>query len=531
MHISERDELVQVRDLPLGGSALSLALQRQTTSESWLLHRPADMAAWRSHATAVQTSLRGHDWLTSLAPAFAATGAAAERLARASAGGVVVTTGQQPGLFGGPMYTWSKALSALAFADELEAALGIPVAPVFWAATDDADWHEAAVTHVVGHNGLETLTLSGPATDGVAMADVMLGDLRDLLDRLRDASGSAAHQEVLELVEAAYVPHATIGASYVQLLRGLLEPIGIAVLDASHPALRNAADPLLRRALSHAHAIDDGLRVRIESIRRAGFEPQVEAVSGLSLVFRTTQHASGRRRERVPIVEAARVAREAEQGTLGANVLLRPVLERALLPTVGYHAGPGEFAYFSQVAPIADALGVASPLPLPRWSGMILEPRIDRILTRLGLDEEMLADPYAAEGQLARASMDDGISDSLERLRVAFETQTRALAASITAADGLVPATVTDGLRRDISQRIDRVDRRIVAALKRREQSLMRDIALVRAGRRPHGKSPERVLTLLPMLARYGPELLSIMRTRAAEHARRLITGGVADGA
>jgi uncharacterized protein YllA (UPF0747 family) len=77
-------------------------------------------------------------WLYVLRPAFAASGAAAARLERVAAGrGIVVTTGQQPGLFGGPIYTWSKALSALTLADEIEATTGIPAAPVFWAANDD----------------------------------------------------------------------------------------------------------------------------------------------------------------------------------------------------------------------------------------------------------------------------------------------------------------------------------------------------------------------------------------------------------
>ena len=329
-----------LRRVALGGSALSRALQADPSLHAWLAPRPRSLAAWGARVAETRAQITGRDWYAPLAPAFAATGRAAERLARAAASGVVVTTGQQPGLFGGPAYTFSKAMSALAMADALEASSGIPVAPVFWAATDDADWMEAAVTALATPNGLTQLSLIGPATDGVAMADVALGPIDDALRALRDASGSAAHPAFLSLVEHAYVPHATVGAAYVQLLRALLEPLGIAVLDASHPSLRLAADPFVRSALQHAHAVHDAVSERTKQIVAAGFSPQVDVVANLTLVFRTQVSASGRERvrARVPLADATRVMREADVGSLGSNVVLRPVIERALLPTVAYHA-------------------------------------------------------------------------------------------------------------------------------------------------------------------------------------------------
>jgi len=105
---------------PLGGSALSLAAQRGDAPADWYPARPVGAAEWRAYATSVARSAVGSGWLSAIAPAIAASGHAAERLSRTAAGdGVVVTTGQQPGLFGGPVYTLSKALSALALADAL----------------------------------------------------------------------------------------------------------------------------------------------------------------------------------------------------------------------------------------------------------------------------------------------------------------------------------------------------------------------------------------------------------------------------
>ena len=125
-----------VRTDPLGGSPLARAAM-DGALPAWYPGMPTSAASWRVRADEVrQTASR--NWTEALGDALGATGAAAERLRRvADARGIVVTTGQQPGLFGGPVYTWSKALSALALADEIEFATGIPCAPLFWAANDD----------------------------------------------------------------------------------------------------------------------------------------------------------------------------------------------------------------------------------------------------------------------------------------------------------------------------------------------------------------------------------------------------------
>ena len=196
-------------------------------------------------------------WLNAIAPALDAKGAAGDRLERvAREGGVLVTTGQQPGLFGGPLYTWSKAISALELADALEAATGIPAAPLFWAATDDADYAEASVTWVATRTGLRELRLPPATRENASMAEQPLSDVQPLIDQLGVAAGSVAYDEAMSAVREAYLRSATVGEAYLQLMRRVLEPLGIPVLDASHAAVRRAAQPILTRALREASRVD-----------------------------------------------------------------------------------------------------------------------------------------------------------------------------------------------------------------------------------------------------------------------------------
>lgn len=510
----------------LGSAGLArLALGGDAPGE-WYPPVPAGADEWRARAETVRSDFAGSRWAESLRDAFAPAGRAAERLARiAESGGVVVTTGQQPGLFGGPVYTFSKALSALALADALERATGIPTLPVFWAATYDADFAEASVTYAAMGGSVERLQMAAPPVEGLEMCDTPLGDVSAQARVLERAAGSAADPAVIELVRSAYSRNATVGSAFVALMRGVLEPLGIAVLDAAHPAVRHAEHALMLRALERAQAVDDALSAREREMREVGHEPQVAHVDGLSLVF----EVKGGVRERIPIAPVtASVDGAGSRGALEPNVLLRPIAERAILPTVAYAAGPGELGYFAQASAVADALGAAQPLAVPRWSGLIVEPHVRRILDRNGLEVDDMKNADATLGRLARELLPDGVRGALAGYRAALEGAADALAAAV--ADGgapLVSDAVLSGARNSIGHRLDRLERRVVAASKRRHEQLVRDVETARAALFPLGKPQERMLNLMPLLARHGEPLLEAMLDAARGHAAALIEGSL----
>ena len=515
----------QVVTIPFGGPPLTRAALEGKVPPGWCARTPRGANDWKVRARDVLGDESVGDWATALAPALQATGAAAERLARSAKGqGVVVTTGQQPGLFGGPVYTWSKALTALTLADAIEQATGIPAAPVFWAATYDSDFVESSASYVILNGNLLRLQQTPPESPGLSMRDTPLGDVSGLVRSLELASGSAVAHDALESVRRAYAPGQTIGTAYVALLRTILEPLGIAVLDAGHPAVRQASRPILLRALRRAPEIDAALMAREAELLDQGFEPPVAHVRGLSTVFRY----GDRSRLRIPIAAAPSVEDDAQ---LEANVVLRPIAERAILPTVAYVGGPGEVAYFAQVTAIAQVLGADTPLVVPRWSGMIIEPHVQRLLERYSLAPDDLRDPHAAESRLVRALMPSTIREALARYASGADALNDVLRAAL-ASDGktaLVPDSVLAGARHNIAHRIERLERRVAAASKRREEKTMRDIAIARISLFPLGKPQERVLNFMPMLARHGQALLMQMRARASEHASFVLSGQPSD--
>jgi bacillithiol biosynthesis cysteine-adding enzyme BshC len=490
-----------------------------TAPAGWYESLPRDTSSWRERLHSVKGEFTG-DWLTKLSPAFAATGKAKERLDTVASGrGVVVTTGQQPGLFGGPVYTLSKALSALAFADSLQELTGVPVAPVFWAATDDTDFREASSTIVSVPGGAQLLRFDHPAPLGLAMAAMPLGDVSAQLEALERSAGSASDSAPIELLERFYTSDATVGEAYVSFLRELFAPLGIAVIDASHPATRAAAKPVVTKALELAREIADAVTARNREIESAGFAPQVQDVPGLSLVFSSSSGS----RKRIPIKAATK---QTTSDDLGPNVLLRPVVERAILPTVTYIGGPAEIAYFAQIGPIAEAVGVARPAILPRWSCTIIEPHVEKILEKLYLLPEDFRDPHEVEARIARARLPKAVIEELNAARAALNERLDALSEAVVEVRAPVGAAVTEGLRANLLRRLDRFERRLIAAAKREHSDIMHDIATARGSLYPFGKPQERGLNFVPLLARYGATLRQEMLAEAREHARRLTGAG-----
>jgi bacillithiol biosynthesis cysteine-adding enzyme BshC len=513
-----------VRTEPLGGSALSQSA-RTGQLPQWYRPIPRGPDEWTRHARDIAAGVSS-TWFTDLEQAIAPTGRAATRLARTVDGrGLVVTTGQQPGLFGGPLMTLVKAITARALADALATTTGVPVAPLFWAATDDADFHEAAAVSVALDGGARELRLEPRAPAGTPMARIPIDhDIDHHTALFREACGSGTHGSYVDDTVDAYHDGATIGDAYVAVLRRVLEPLEIAVLDASHRSVARAAAPLMRRAANNGEALAGVVRRRSDEISAAGFTPQVEEVPGLSLVF---LNRDGSKR-RLPLLEAATVRELPPDQFLSPTVLLRPVLERALLPTAAYVGGPGEIAYFAQLSALSDALGVPTPLVVPRWSTTIVEPRVQRTLKRFGLSIDAFADPHGVEGRMAREHLSPQAARALDDLRGGIAAGVSSLD---TASGGLLPSEVIDGLRRSLEHRMARVERRLLAAVKRRETEIMQQVATARGSLYPHGARQERKLAFVPFLARYGPGLVEQMRAAADVHARSLLSGAPANAA
>lgn len=439
-------------------------------------------------------------------------------------GALAVTTGQQPGLLSGPLYTIYKALSAASVARWLEATWQRPVVPVFWVAGDDHDFAEAArVAWNAGDGGTAHAVLrERPAGDPMTpMYREPLGpEIEMVLAGLESALAPSEHRdEVVTGLRRHYRPEATVAGSFAGLMAEWLAPFGVAVFDPTHLAAKQAQAPLLMRALEASQSISERLSARQAQLVAQGIDSGVPLAEGASLVM--VEGVAGRDRlvhgdggfvsrrgqERFPMPALASIASDHPE-RLSANVLLRPVVESSLLPAVAYIAGPAERRYLELARPVYEVLGEHAQATLPRWSGMLVESKVTRVLEKFGASLPELLEPgQRLEARVARQQLPPEATEALARLRHEIEAGYDVLARAAVEIDPTIERTLRTLGGQAISGTAD-AEKRLLSHLKKRQAVETQQIGRARELLLPGGEPQERVLTLAPWLARHGMGLL-----------------------
>ena len=429
---------------------------------------------------------------------------------------LAVTTGQQPGLFTGPLYTIHKALSAIALARRLESERGLPVVPVFWVAGDDHDFAEANHAAVLGKDGeVVNIVLRERAHEAPQLPlfrEQLGGDVEAALAAFDAAlPDSECKPEVRQWLATCYRADTNLADAGADALHRLLgaRGEGLAVFRAHDRAAKRAAAPWLLRALDETLA--DGLTpVLVEGrLGRDRLRPE-----GGDFVTR-------RSNERFSRAQLEQIAAETPE-RLSPNVLLRPVIEAALFPTLAYVGGPGEMDYLQDSAPLFSKLGVAPQARVPRWSGLVIEARVDKVLSKHGLTPaDFTGPPGALEARFVQADLPPDLAATLRELRKDVEARYQRITGEVQQLDPTLERTVQSARNAALAG-TNEIEKKLVASLKRSQGTLLGQLARVRAALAPGGKPQERVLTVASFLARYGGALLDDIDAEVARWAAGL---------
>jgi len=483
-------------------------------------------------AAAVARPLPAH-WpqLVSLLEAQNPSVAAAPVLAALAHGARVVVTGQQVGLFGGPLFTPFKAATALARARQATAA-GRPHAAIFWLATEDHDFAE--INHVVFPARREFRKLVYSTAPQVArpVGGIVLDDsITPLLDQAWELLGSS---DAMEALAEAYKPGRTFAQAFAGFYSRIFAAQGLLVLDAGGRDFHRLGAPVLRAALERADELHSALLDRNRQLEAAGYHAQVAVAAQSSLLFLIDEKTGARLALKRTAPTAAEPAGlwqagkrsystaelvgilEAEPERISPSALLRPVFQDLLLSTSATVGGPAEIAYFAQSAVLFERiLGRVTPA-LPRFSGTLIEPAIGDLLRK----HELTLERVFGES-----------SDSLAQLLAARAMPVegkRKMAAAGTALDAELTTvldwmgTLDAGLGRSAETAASKMRyqmnrlRRLAANFElRREASLGRHARAISQALYPDGDLQERLLGAAYFFARYGPELAEELSAEA----------------
>jgi len=381
-------------------------------------------------------------------------------------------------------------------------------------AGDDHDFAEANHAAVLGKDGeVVNIVLRERAHEApqLPLFRELLGpEIRAAIAALDSALPETEFKaDVLGWLETFSEPDFNLADAGAGALDYLLKKRGLAIFRAHDRNAKRAAAPWILKALDET--LPDGLTpVMVEG--KLGRDRLLKD-NGVFVTRRSSERFTRAQLDQIAVETPER---------LSPNVLLRPVIEAALFPTLAYVGGPGEMEYLPEAAPLFSALGVAPQAHVPRWSGVIVEARVEKVLSKHGLTPaDFDGQPGALETRIARAELPPDLAESLRALRDDVESRFARLSGAVQQVDPTLERTVQSARNATLAG-TNEIEKKLVASLKRTQGTLVSQLARARAALMPDGKPQERVLTVASFLARYGGALLDDIDAEVARWAAGL---------
>lgn len=433
---------------------------------------------------------------------------------------IAVVSGQQAGLFTGPLYTVYKALAAVKLAGCLRQR-NTKAVPVFWIAAEDHDFVEVAKAEIIGRDcQLKHVEVStGLHREGQPVGQVVLDDsIREVIDQLFEllpASEFAADMKAL--VNNAWQPGRGYVDSFATMMTALLGEHGLIFLDPLDPELKRLAAPLYSEAARRAPEIAAALEQRSSDLEAAGYHAQVLATANSFPLF--LHDEEGRRHAMTRVESGKYKAKDIEQEytadelatmaqempeRFSPNVTLRAVVQDYLLPTIAYHGGAAEIAYFAQTAEVYRVLERPATPILPRSSLTMIERHTGRVLERYDLT---LADFFEGLDPVMTRVVEEHLgADTAKLFSKAVQNVNHELDRLRTELEGIDPtlASALDTGRKKINYQLDGLRTRFVRAQMTRDEAAHRQLQRAFDQLYPNKDLQERHINITSLLARHG---------------------------
>jgi len=434
---------------------------------------------------------------------------------------LVVFSGQQVGMFLGPMYTVIKALTSYKLAKKLESSLNRPVVPCFWMATDDHDFDEIKTVRLLDRSG-ECIELSYEPANRVrdiSMADVILDEKIEefhslINEHLIETEFSSLIKETLK---KRYSRGRSVSSAFAGLFADFLGDFGIIPIDPNYPGMKKVFAPVFRQEIENHEKIFELYESRSRELIEAGYHRQVHKTEeSLNLFFKYNGRANiiyedGKYlisdRDKFFTKNQLLEKLETEPENFSPNVYIRPAAQCFAFPTICQIVGPSEAAYYAQIRPIFRYLNVPWPVIKPRIFATIVEPHIKKIIDKLNIDFTSLYNDTEYEiSRVIKENFPSEIQTKAELVRNETKRPLKELSESLKDKDPESFQVIEQSLKR-MDQELNHLYKKLFTTHKKRHDTAIGQIRRAASFLFPQGIFQERTVSPVYFANKFGPHI------------------------
>jgi len=433
---------------------------------------------------------------------------------------IVVATGQQLGIMGGPLYTIYKTITAIKLCNYLKENYSeYNFVPVFWLEGDDHDYEEVRSLNILNN---ENQLVKIEYDDGLPIEinrgsvgkQIFNQNIETVLNKLTESLRDTEFKPIiLDFIKSIYKTNYSFLESFRELIIKLFDEYGLIVLNPIDPAIKKILAPIFSKQITDFsdHALTLVERsAELEEIYHA--QVKVKPINlflndnNERLLIEPTDSGEYRlkgKRKKFSKEELLLLL-ESSPDKFSPNVLLRPICQDYLFPTGFYVGGPAEISYFAQVSPLYKIYGIEEPILYPRSSATIVERGVKTILEKNKLTYN---DIFLDENELVNKIISDSSEVILDNLFSKTSEEINLLLEPIKEMLKSIDKTLSDLTSKSIIRIEDTLNylkTKATEAEARKYESKIRQLAKVRNVLYPNSNLQERELNFIYFTNKYG---------------------------
>lgn len=433
-----------------------------------------------------------------------------------------VVTGQQAGVFTGPLYTIYKAITAILLAKKSSQIIDKEVVPIFWVASEDHDFAEINHLDLINtENDLETIELTGDYM-ATSIGEISIGkEVFELIDNLAEKTYDTEFKDkIINDLSRLAKDSNDLAEWFSRIMLKLFNDYGLIIFDPMWSEIRELSKGIYQQIIRNQSLLKQNFRQRNQKLDKAGYSLQINKDQTNSHLF---VYLAGKRysllsiegkfqtRNRQLVADQSEILEmiNNQPESFSSNVVTRPIVQEYLLPTIAYVGGPGEIAYHGQLKELYSTFNLQMPILYPRESITIVENRIADYMKKYGIKKEDIFErrlEQKLEAELeAKEELD--ISQIFAEIKDKFTREYQSLIKQITNIDKNLEELGEQNLARIIGQ-VEYLEEKTEQFHKRNNKVLVRQFKKLSNNLFPKGKLQERVFNIFPYFIKYDYDLI-----------------------